>query len=74
MLPTVRLQTNSVAFLAAVAASRPPQSEIHGILDNLSPHKTKRVSEFLSLHPNVHLHFIPTYFSWLNQGELSEAN
>jgi transposase len=59
-----------VAFLAAMAASRPPQEEIHIILDNLSAHKTKRVGEFLSLHPNVRLHFTPTYSSWLNQVEL----
>src|SRR5262252_4327463 len=59
-----------VAFLAAVVASRPPREEIHVILDNLSAHKTKRVKEFLGLHQNVHLHFTPTYSSWLNQVEL----
>jgi transposase len=36
---------------------------------NLSTHKTKRVREFLAEHPNVHLHFTPTYSSWLNQVE-----
>jgi len=59
-----------VAFLGAVAASRPRQEEIHIILDNLSAHKTKRVGEFLSFHQNVRLHFTPTYSSWLNQVEL----
>ena len=59
-----------VAFLGAVVASRPANQEIHIILDNLSAHKTKRVGEFLSLHPNVRLHFTPTYSSWLNQVEL----
>jgi transposase len=59
-----------VAFLAAVVASQPPEQEIHVILDNLSAHKTKRVQEFLSLHENVHLHFTPTYSSWLNQVEI----
>jgi transposase len=59
-----------VAFLGAVVASRPAKEEIHIILDNLSAHKTKRVNEFLSLHENVHLHFTPTYSSWLNQVEL----
>ena len=29
-----------------------------------------RVGDFLSRHPNVHLHFTPTYSSWLNQVEL----
>jgi transposase len=59
-----------VAFLGAVVASRPRQEEIHIIADNLSAHKTTRVKEFLHLHPNVKLHFTPTYSSWLNQVEL----
>jgi transposase len=28
------------------------------------------VSAFLETHPQVHLHFTPTYASWLNQVEL----
>ena len=32
--------------------------------DNLSAHKTQRVQEFLDTHPNVTLHFTPTYSSW----------
>ena len=44
--------------------------EIHVIADNLSAHKTKRVDAFLAEHRNVHLHFTPTYSSWLNQVEL----
>ena len=59
-----------VAFLGAVVASRPKGEEIHIIADNLSAHKTTRVKEFLHLHPNVYLHFTPTYSSWLNQVEL----
>ena len=59
-----------VAFLGGVVASRPAKEEIHIILNNLSAHKTKRVKEFLSLHENVHLHFTPTYSSWLNQVEI----
>ena len=35
-----------------------------------SAHKTKEVSEFLDGHRNAHLHFTPTYASWLNQVEL----
>ena len=40
------------------------------IADNLSAHKTPRVTEFLQAYTNVHLHFTPTYSSWLNQVEL----
>ncbi len=40
------------------------------IVDNLSAHKTKGVQAFLDAQPRVHLHFTPTYASWLNQVEL----
>ena len=59
-----------VAFLADIVVNQPAVEEIHVIADNLSAHKTKQVSEFLDRHPNVHLHFTPTYSSWLNQVEL----
>jgi len=59
-----------VAFLTDVCTQQPKRKEIHVICDNLSAHKTKRVSEFLADHPNVHLHYTPTYSSWLNQVEL----
>jgi transposase len=59
-----------VAFLADLVASQPPQHQIHVIVDNLSAHKTQRVEAFLADHPQVRLHFTPTYSSWLNQVEL----
>jgi transposase len=59
-----------VAFLTQLVALEPADREIHIIADNLSSHKTQRVRQFLSAHPNVHLHFTPTYSSWLNQVEI----
>jgi len=59
-----------VAFLGDVVASQSVGREIHVILDNLSTHKTARVRAFLNDHPDVHLHFTPTYSSWLNQVEI----
>jgi transposase len=59
-----------VAFLADIVAHQPKRKEIHVICDNLSAHKTKSVDEFLAEHPNVQLHYTPTYSSWLNQVEL----
>ena len=59
-----------VAFLGAVVESQPRGREIHVILDNLATHKTRAVHTFLEAHPQVHLHFTPTYASWLNQVEL----
>jgi transposase len=58
-----------VAFLAEVVANQPRGKEIHLIADNLSAHKTKRVEQFLAAHPKVHIHYTPTYSSWLNQVE-----
>jgi transposase len=59
-----------VAFLTDIVANQPRGKEIHVIADNLSAHKTQQVDEFLGAHPNVHMHFTPTYSSWLNQVEL----
>jgi transposase len=59
-----------VAFLTDIVVNQPKGKEIHVIADNLSAHKTKRVDAFLTEHRNVHLHFTPTYSSWLNQVEL----
>src|SRR5437764_5612067 len=59
-----------VEFLGDIVASQPKRREIHVIADNLSTHKTQAVRTFLLAHPNVRLHFTPTYSSWLNQVEL----
>jgi len=59
-----------VAFLADLLAHQPRQREIHIIVDNFSAHKTERVKQFLTDHPRVHIHYTPTYSSWLNQVEL----
>ena len=59
-----------VAFLADLVAKQPEGQEVHIICDNLSAHKTNRVADFLEAHPNVQIHFTPTYSSWLNQVEL----
>lgn len=59
-----------VEFLAQVVGLCRPKQEVHIIVDNLSAHKTKKVTEFLESHPEVKLHFTPTYSSWLNQVEI----
>ncbi len=59
-----------VDFLRQTVALCKPKQEIHIIVDNLSAHKTKKVGEFLESHPQVKLHFTPTYSSWLNQVEI----
>ena len=59
-----------VDFLVQVVASQPRAREIHVIADNLSAHKTTLVDDFLAQHPQVRIHFTPTYSSWLNQVEI----
>ena len=59
-----------VAFLSNIVANQPKEREIHIIAANLSAHKTERVRQFLSDHRNVHIHYTPTYSSWINQVEL----
>jgi transposase len=44
--------------------------QIHIILDNLSIHKNKAVTEWLAKKRKFHLHFTPTYSSWFNQIEI----
>ncbi len=62
--------TEFVGFLEQLVGTRRAAQEIHIILDNLSAHKTQQVRTFLENHPNVRLHFTPTYSSWLNQVEI----
>lgn len=59
-----------LAFLERVIATQSKRREIHLIVDNLSAHKTKAVTAWLVAHPRVHMHYTPTYSSWLNQVEL----
>lgn len=42
---------------------------LHVILDNLNTHKPKH-DRWLQQHPNIHVHYVPTYSSWLNQVEI----
>jgi transposase len=55
-----------VAFLREIEASVDPALEIHVVLDNLSAHRAPVVHRWLLRHLRVHLHFTPTYASWLN--------
>ena len=58
-----------VTFLEDIVASQSPRREIHVICDNVSSHKTPLVQAFLAKHARVHMHYTPTYSSWLNQVE-----
>lgn len=53
-------------FLAAIDASVPTDLDIHIVLDNYGTHKTALIHRWLAKRPRYHLHFTPTYASWLN--------
>jgi len=55
-----------VGFLRDIEARVEHDLEIHVVLDNLSTHKAPPVHRFMLRHPRFHLHFTPTYASWLN--------
>ncbi len=57
------------SFLQRIEQEVPADLEIHLILDNYSTHKTPLVLRWLVRHPRYHLHFTPTYSSWINQVE-----
>ena len=53
-------------FLNLINRSVPQDLDIHVIVDNSSTHKTPEIHRWLIRHPRFHLHFTPTYSSWLN--------
>lgn len=64
---TRRRRREFLDFMNEIVAAN-PNRQIHVVLDNLNTHKPKE-DRWLKRHPHVHLHFIPTYSSWLNQVE-----
>ena len=56
-------------FLTKIDSEAPPELDIHLICDNYGTHKTPAVKAWLDKHPRVHVHFTPTYSSWINQVE-----
>jgi transposase len=58
--------TDFVAFLREIDKAVAAELEIHVIVDNLSAHKSPVVARWLARNPRFHIHFTPTYASWLN--------
>jgi transposase len=56
-------------FLKQIEANVPKSLDVHVVLDNLSTHKTPAVQRWFARNPRFHVHFTPTYSSWLNQIE-----
>ena len=58
-----------LAFLKHVEANIPPDLDIHLVVDNYGTHKHAKIKHWLAARPRYHIHFTPTYSSWLNQVE-----
>jgi putative transposase len=58
-----------LSFLREIDKAVPAALNIHCIVDNYGTHKHPNVKAWLAARPRWHLHFIPTYSSWLNQVE-----
>lgn len=58
--------TEFVKFLRMIDTSVPDDLDVHLILDNYSTHKTPAVKRWLVRHPRFHMHYTPTYSSWIN--------
>jgi transposase len=53
-------------FLGTIDKATPSGIDLHLVLDNYGTHKTPQIHQWLVKHPRFHLHFTPTYSSWLN--------
>jgi transposase len=56
-------------FLIKIDSEVPADLDIHLVCDNYGTHKTPAIRKWLSDHPRFHMHFTPTYSSWINQVE-----
>jgi transposase len=53
-------------FLDEIEANVPAGPEAHIIVDNYSTHKTAIIRKWFAKRPRFHVHFTPTYGSWMN--------
>lgn len=56
-------------FLTKIDTEVPGHLDVHLVCDNYATHKHPTVKKWLAAHPRFHMHFTPTYSSWLNQVE-----
>src|SRR6202047_4974265 len=56
-------------FLDVIEAQVPAGLEAHIIVDNYGTHKTAIIRKWFAKRPRFHVHFTPTYGSWINMVE-----
>src|SRR5271157_2195574 len=59
-----------LSFLKHVDENVPRTLDIHLVIDNYATHKHPTVKRWLAIHDRWHVHYTPTYSSWLNQVEI----
>ena len=57
-------------FLRHIETSVPDDLEVHLVVDNYCTHKHAKVRRWLAARPRFHMHYTPTYASWINQVEI----
>ena len=57
-------------FLRHLDANVPKELDVHLVVDNYGTHKHAKVRAWLAARPRYHVHYTPTYASWLNQVEI----
>ena len=55
-----------LAFLRHIDREVPDELNVHLIVDNYATHKHAKIKAWLARRPRFHVHFTPTYASWLN--------
>src|ERR1700734_502537 len=53
-------------FLDPIEANVPAGLDVHIVMDNYGTHKTEIIRKWFAKRPHFHMHFTPTYGSWIN--------
>jgi transposase len=53
-------------FLDTIEDNVPAELDVHVVMDNYGTHKTATIRNWFAKRPRFHVHFTPTYGSWLN--------
>jgi transposase len=56
-------------FLQKIDSQVPEHLDVHLVCDNYGTHKSPAIVRWLEQHPRFHMHYTPTYSSWINQVE-----
>jgi len=59
-----------LTFLQHIDSNVPEGLDIHLVVDNYATHKHAKIRKWLAARPRYHVHYTPTYSSWLNQVEI----